>query len=223
VGLALENARLYATLQEYYMSVVKALAAALEAKDKYTQGHSFRVAWWARVIAREMKLSENEQEMVYIGGLLHDIGKVGIREHILLKKGGLTPEEKKEIMTHPRIGAKILKPANLPREVVAAVLYHHEDYNGGGYPEGLTGKRIPLLARIIRVADAYDAMKSDRPYRKAFSQQWIIEELRRCAGKQFDPAVVEAMQKVLEREPEDTIELSREKYLDFIGKLSSLE
>lgn len=200
VGLAIENAQLYKSLQEYYMSAVRALAAALEAKDKYTQGHSLRVARWAKAVAREMGLSEEEQEMVYIGGLLHDIGKVGVREHILLKAGKLTPAEQKEIQAHPSVGAKILEPANLPKEVVEAVLYHHEDYGGGGYPEGIAGEKIPFLARIIRVVDSYDAMKSDRPYRRTFSQERAIEELKRCSGKQFDPAVVEAMKKVLEQD-----------------------
>ncbi|WP_242839655.1 HD-GYP domain-containing protein [Desulfofundulus thermocisternus] len=210
VGLAIENAQLYESLREYYMSVVKALAAALEAKDKYTQGHSLRVAWWAKAVAGEMGLSDKEQEMVYIGGLLHDIGKVGVREYILLKTSELTPAEQKEIQSHPGVGAKILEPANLPKEVVEAVLYHHEDYDGGGYPEGIAGEKIPLLARIIRVVDSYDAMMSDRPYRKAFSQKWVIEELRRCSGKQFDPAVVEAMIKVLERDKSTCIELGGE-------------
>lgn len=130
---------------------------------------------------------------------MHDIGKVGVKEYILLKTSKLTPEEEKEIRIHPSVGAKILEPANLPQEVVEAVLYHHEDYDGGGYPEGIVGEKIPLLARIIRVVDSYDAMNSDRPYRKAFSQKWVIEELSRCSGKQFDPAVVEAMKKLIER------------------------
>jgi putative nucleotidyltransferase with HDIG domain len=200
VGLAIENAQLYESLREYYMNVVNALAAALEAKDKYTQGHSLRVALWSKDVAKEMGLSDNEQEMVYIGGLLHDIGKVGVREYILLKTGKLTPEEEKEIRTHPRVGEKILEPANFPQEVVEAVLYHHEDYDGGGYPEGIAGEEIPLLARIIRVVDSYDAMQSDRPYRKAFSTKWVKEELSRCSGKQFDPAVVEAIKKLLEQD-----------------------
>ncbi|MDK2836733.1 MAG: hypothetical protein PWP21_1510 [Thermosediminibacterales bacterium] len=199
VGLAIENAQLYESLQEYYMNVVNALAAALEAKDKYTQGHSLRVALWAKAVAQEIGLSDKEQEMVYIGGLLHDIGKVGLKEHILLKTSKLTPEEEKEIQTHPSVGAKILEPANLPKEVIEAVLYHHEDYDGGGYPEGIAGEKIPLLARIIRVVDSYDAMNSDRPYRKAFPQKWVIEELNRCSGKQFDPVVVKAMTKLIEQ------------------------
>lgn len=203
VGLAIENAQLYESLREYYMSAVRALAAALEAKDKYTQGHSLRVARWAKAVARKMRLSEEEQEMAYIGGLLHDIGKVGVREHILLKTGKLTPAEQKEIQAHPNTGAKILEPAKLPKEVIEAVLYHHEDYGGGGYPEGIAGEEIPLPARIIRVADSYDAMTSNRPYRRAFSQERVIKELKRCSGKQFDPAVVEAMEKVLEQDKID--------------------
>ncbi|WP_425057906.1 hypothetical protein SCACP_24720 [Sporomusa carbonis] len=199
VGLAIENAQLYESLREYYMNVVNALTAALEAKDKYTQGHSLRVALWAKEVAKEIGLSDKEQEMIYIGGLLHDIGKVGVREQILLKTDKLTPEEEKEIHTHPRTGARIMEPANLPKEVVEAVLYHHEDYDGGGYPEGIAGEKIPLLPRIIRVVDSYDAMKSDRPYRKAFSKKWVIEELNRCSGKQFDPVVVEAMIKLIEQ------------------------
>ncbi|MDN5322543.1 MAG: hypothetical protein PWQ67_997 [Clostridia bacterium] len=200
VGLAIENAQLYESLREYYMNVVNALAAALEAKDKYTQGHSLRVALWAKAVAEEMGLSGKEQEMVYIGGLLHDIGKVGVREYILLKTSKLTSEEEKEIRTHPSVGAKILEPANFPQEVVEIVLYHHEDYDGGGYPEGISGEKIPLLARIIRVVDSYDAMKSDRPYRKTLPQKWVIEELNRCSGKQFDPSVVEAIKKLIEQD-----------------------
>lgn len=200
VGLAIENAKLYESLKDKFMSVVKALATALEAKDKYTQGHSLRVAHWARSVAGEMGLSDKEQEMVYIGGLLHDIGKVGVKEQILLKKDKLTPAEKEEIISHPELGVKILKPASFPKEVVEAVLYHHEDYSGGGYPKGIAGEKIPILARIIRVVDSYDAMVSNRPYRKAFSHKWVIDEMRRCSGKQFDPEVVEAMEKVLKKD-----------------------
>jgi putative nucleotidyltransferase with HDIG domain len=138
--------------------------------------------------------------MVYIGGLLHDIGKVGVKKQILLKKDKLTPAEKEEIISHPELGVKILKPASFPKEVVEAVLYHHEDYSGGGYPKGIAGEKIPILARIIRVVDSYDAMVSNRPYRKAFSHKWVIDEMRRCSGKQFDPEVVEAMEKVLKKD-----------------------
>ncbi|MBC7337817.1 MAG: HD domain-containing protein, partial [Clostridia bacterium] len=157
LGLALENARLYSSLREYYLSAVQALAAALEAKDVYTRGHSVRVSKWARSCARLLGLSAEEQEQVYLAGLLHDLGKIGVSEGILLKPGPLIPEERKEMQNHPEVGTRILEPARFPAAVIAAVRHHHEDYGGGGYPAGLSGEEIPLLARILRVADAYDA------------------------------------------------------------------
>lgn len=191
-GLALQNARLYSSLREYYLSAVRALAAALEAKDVYTRGHSLRVARWAQACARVLGLGVEEQEQVYLAGLLHDLGKIGVRESILLKPGRLDEEERKEIEWHPVIGARILEPARFPAVVIQAVRHHHEDYDGRGYPGGLVGEEIPLLARILRVADAYDAMTSARPYREALGAQEAREELRRYAGRQFDPQVVEA-------------------------------
>ncbi|MFZ5767410.1 MAG: HD domain-containing phosphohydrolase [Bacillota bacterium] len=202
-GLALENARLYSSLREYYLSAVRALAAVLEAKDVYTRGHSLRVARWAQACARVLGLGAEEQEQVYLAGLLHDLGKIGVREGILLKPGRLDEEEIKEMQGHPVVAARILEPARFPAAVIAAVRYHHEDYGGGGYPAGLVGEEIPLLARIIRVADAYDAMTSARPYRQAFSAQQAREELRRCAGRQFDPRVVEAFLGIPAEEMED--------------------
>ncbi|MCS5695566.1 HD domain-containing phosphohydrolase [Desulfofundulus thermocisternus] len=196
LGLALENARLYSSLRKYYLNVVQALAAALEARDAYTRGHSLRVAKLARLCARFLGLGAGEQEQVYMAGLLHDIGKIGVRENILLKPGPLTPEERKEMQGHPEVGARILEPAGFPGGVTAAVRHHHEDYGGGGYPDGLSGEEIPLLARIIRVADAYDAMTSARPYRKALTPDQAFNELKRCAGSQFDPRVVEAFLRI---------------------------
>lgn len=203
LGLAMENARLYSSLREHYSSTVQALAAALEAKDMYTRGHSVRVAKWARACARELKLSPEEQEQIYLSGLLHDLGKIGVREDILLKPGPLTLEERKEMQKHPEVGARILEPARFPAAVIAAVRHHHEDYGGGGYPAGLSGEEIPLLARIIRVADAYDAMTSARPYRQAFTPERAREELKRCAGQQFDPRVVDAFLQIPQDEIKD--------------------
>ncbi|MFZ5898914.1 MAG: HD domain-containing phosphohydrolase [Bacillota bacterium] len=203
LGLALENARLYSSLQEYYSSTVQALAAALDAKDVYTRGHSVRVAKWARACARMLGLGAGEQEQVYLAGLLHDLGKIGVRESILLKPGPLTAEERKEMQSHPGVGARILEPAKFPDAVIAAVRHHHEDYDGGGYPDGLAGEEIPLLARIIRVADTYDAMMSARPYRQALTPRQAREELRRWAGRQFDPRVVEAFLQLPGKEIED--------------------
>ncbi|MDK2882884.1 MAG: hypothetical protein PWP58_1220 [Bacillota bacterium] len=205
LGLALENARLCSPLREYYLSTVHALAAALEVKDVYTRGHSIRVAKWARSCARMLGLGAEEEEEVYLAGLLHDVGKIGIRENILLKPTPLTPEDRKEIQSHPEIGARILEPARFPAAVIAAVRHHHEDYGGGGYPAGLQGEEIPLLARIIRVADAYDAMTSARPYRKALTPQEAREELKRCIGRQFDRRVVEAFLRIPEQEMQEAL------------------
>lgn len=202
-GLALDNARLYSSLREYYLSAMQALAAALEAKDVYTRGHSARVAKWARACARMLGLSAEEQEQVYLAGLLHDVGKIGVRENILLKPGCLTAEERKEMQGHPEVGARILEPARFPAAVVAAVRHHHEDYGGGGYPVGLAGEEIPLLARIIRVADTYDAMTSTRPHRQALTPQQAREELRRYAGQQFDPRMVDAFLRIPQDEMEE--------------------
>lgn len=196
LGLALENARLYSSLRKYYLNVVQTLAAALEARDAYTRGHSLRVAKLARLCARLLGLGAGEQEQVYMAGLLHDIGKIGVRENILLKPGPLTSEERKEMQGHPEVGARILELAGFSGGVTAAVRHHHEDYGGGGYPDGLSGEEIPLLTRIIRVADAYDAMTSTRPYRKALTPDQAFNELKRCAGSQFDPRVVEAFLRI---------------------------
>jgi putative nucleotidyltransferase with HDIG domain len=201
-GLALANARLYSSLRDYYLSAVQALAAALEAKDFYTRGHSVRVANWARACARVLGLGAEEKEQVYLAGLLHDLGKIGVRENILLKPGPLTEEERKEMQSHPVVGARILEPARFPAAVITAVRHHHEDYGGGGYPAGLVGEEIPLLARIIRVADTYDAMTFARPYRQPLTQRQAREELRRWAGRQFDPRVVDAFLRIPEEELE---------------------
>lgn len=205
IGLALENARLYSSLREYYLSTVQALTAALEAKDVYTRGHSIRVAKWARSCACMLGLGAEEEEQVYLAGLLHDLGKIGVREDILLKPGPLTPEERKEIQGHAELGARILEPARFPAAVIAAVRHHHEDYGGGGYPAGLQAEEIPLLARVIRVADAYDALISARPYRKALTPTEAREELKRCTGRQFDRRVVEAFLRIPEKEMQEAV------------------
>ncbi|AZK59286.1 HD domain-containing phosphohydrolase [Candidatus Desulforudis audaxviator] len=204
VALAIENARMYALLREHYLTAVKALAVAMEVKDVYTQGHSVRVAQLSRACARELGLSGEALDQIYLAGLLHDIGKIGVPESILLKPGRLSAVEWEEVRGHPVVGARIVEPARFPAAVVAVVRHHHEDYGGGGYPDGLAGEEIPLLARIIRVADAYDAMTSTRPYRRGLTAEEAIEELRRGAGRQFDPRVVEAFLRIPAAELEET-------------------
>ncbi len=168
-------------------------AKTIDAKDKYTNGHSTRVAEYSREIARRMKMSEQEQERIYYVALLHDIGKIGIPDHILNKPGFLTEEERQVIQTHPVIGAEILKDFNALSGITEGAKYHHERYDGKGYCEQKKGKQIPLVARIIGVADTYDAMSSDRCYRKALSTEVIIEELNKGIGTQFDPEIVPYM------------------------------
>jgi putative nucleotidyltransferase with HDIG domain len=203
VGLALENARLYTSLRRYYLSALQALTAALEAKDTYTRGHSVRVARLAQASARALGLSDEQQEQLYLAALLHDIGKIGVSDSVLLKPGPLEPAEWEEVRSHPVVGGRIVEPAGFHPQVVAAIRHHHEDWSGGGYPDGLAGEEIPLLARIISAADAYDAMTSDRPYRRARTAEEAIEELRRGAGRQFDPRVVDAFLRIPAAEMEE--------------------
>lgn len=199
---AIENARLYEKSENQFMETIRALTGAVEAKDPYTKGHSDVVTNYAVLIAREMGFSEEELRNVEIAGRLHDIGKIGIPEAILNKPGKLTDEERKVIEEHPKIGAHILKNAPSLKEIMPVMLYHHERYDGRGYPTGLAGETIPLEARIMAVADSFNAMTSDRPYRKALPLEVAIDELKRCSGGQFDPEVVGVFLKILAREKE---------------------
>lgn len=182
----------YMQMHKIYMATVQALAAAIDAKDHYTKGHSDRVAEYAAAIAREMRLPEDKVEAIHFGALLHDVGKIGVGEAILNKPDKLTNEEFTSIKDHPVIGATILQPITFIKNVPTFVRHHHERYNGKGYPDGLSGEQIPLESRIIAVADVYDAMTTDRPYRKAFSHQEAADYIRQQAGVEFDPHVAEA-------------------------------
>ncbi len=168
-------------------------AGTIDAKDKYTNGHSTRVAQYSRELARRMGLNEQEQEHIYYVALLHDIGKIGIPDNILNKPGKLTPEEREVIQRHPKIGAEILKNFTALDGIMDGAKYHHERYDGKGYCEGRAGEDIPLMARIIGVADTYDAMSSERCYRKPLSEDIILSELKNGSGTQFDPAIVPYM------------------------------
>ncbi|MCL4474448.1 MAG: response regulator [Actinobacteria bacterium] len=178
-------------IRSTFLGALKALAEALEAKDPYTNGHSKRVTEITVTLAREMGLSEEEQDRIRLAGLVHDIGKIGVPEAILHKVGKLTDEEFDLIKEHPGMGEKILKPIIRDSEVLAIVGYHHERFAGGGYPEGISGEQIPLGARLLAVADAFDAMTSSRPYRKAMSVDKAKGQLLANRGSQFDPELVD--------------------------------
>jgi putative two-component system response regulator len=179
-------------LRRLFMGSIKALAQALEAKDEYTQGHSERVAEVAVGIANYLSLSESEINDMWLAGFLHDIGKIGIQETVLNKPGKLSPSEWQMIQQHPVLAERILCPIEELSEVIKIVRHHHERYDGSGYPDGLSGSDIPLGARILSVADAYDALTSKRPYRDALSHEDAVAVLEESAGTQFDPVIVRA-------------------------------
>jgi len=191
-------------LRTAYVQTVGALAEAIDAKDAYTRGHSERVGVYASKIAREMGFTKEFIERVYIAGLLHDVGKIGIRDAVITKPDKLTREEYEEIMEHPAIGARILEPVDFLADIAPCVRHHHEWYDGSsrGYPDQLRGDSIPLPSRIILVADTVEAMTSDRPYRKALTIDRVISELNKYSGSQFDPSCVEAFLRLLDREGE---------------------
>ncbi|HVP30662.1 MAG TPA: HD domain-containing phosphohydrolase [Myxococcota bacterium] len=195
-------------LRTAYVETIRALAEAVDAKDAYTRGHSERVGVYASKIARELGGFPKEFiERVYIAGLLHDVGKIGVRDAVITKPDRLTPAEYEEIKRHPEIGARILEPVTFLSDVASCVRHHHEWYDGSehGYPKRLRGDDIPLPSRIILVADTVEAMTSDRPYRRGLSLDNVISELRRFSGSQFDPAVVKPCLRLLEREGDSFI------------------
>jgi putative nucleotidyltransferase with HDIG domain len=176
-----------------YLGVIGALAAALDARDPYTAGHSQRVADLSVDIGRQMRLSDTDLETLRLGALLHDIGKIGVSDAVLRKPSKLTPEEFEQIKLHPTLGARILKPLRFLDAQLAIVELHHERPDGRGYPHGLRGDEIPMFARIVHVADAFDAMTSARAYRAALPVSTAVAELWRLIGADFDPQVVQAM------------------------------
>ena len=197
IAVTLNNARLYEDLEASYLAAVSALANSLDAKDAYTRGHSERVAWYSVEIGRKMTLTTEEIKNLHIGALLHDIGKIGISENIINKPSRLTAEEFELIKTHPARGADIIEPAKFLEKKLPLIKYHHERIDGNGYPEGLRGEEIPKLARIVCVADSYDAMTSVRAYRNPMSREAAIQELIKFSGTQFDSKVVTAFIDVL--------------------------
>ncbi len=192
LGLHARSSDRYQDLKELLVGLTRSLTSALDAKDSYTYGHSERVARIAVELGREMGLSGEELGDVYLAGLLHDVGKIGVRDAILSKRGALTPEEFEHIKQHVITGYTILSDLRPIRHLLPGVLYHHERVDGTGYPDGLAGDAIPLLARLLAVADAYDAMSTTRPYREAMPCRKVEETLVQGAGKQWDSQVVEA-------------------------------
>lgn len=201
-AVAIENATLYENSKKYFIKTIDALIAAVEAKDKYTEGHSQRVSKYAQVIAEMLDLQREKIEDLKVAGILHDVGKIGISDNILLKPGKLTNEEYEEIKQHPIISNRILYSVGLSETTMRAIACHHERYDGKGYPFGLSGDELDVESQIIAVADAFDAMTSNRSYRKALSAESAIKELIKNKGTQFGPIVVDSIVSIFENYPE---------------------
>src|SRR4030043_740092 len=192
VAIAIENATLYQELKQAFYYTAMALAEAIEIRDPYTGGHTKRVMDYSNMKGKEIRFPQRELENLELAAILHDVGKIGVKDNILLKKGKLSPEELGEMVRHPKYGAEILNHFRHLSEVALGVKGHHERFDGPGYPDKLCGEEIPLIARIIAVADSFDAMTTDRPYRKAIEMERAFEELKYNMGTQFDKNVVEA-------------------------------
>jgi putative nucleotidyltransferase with HDIG domain len=169
---------------------LEVLGETIEAQHEFMRGHAQRTSFYAGMLCDRLCLSAREQEQVRVAGFLHDVGKVGVASELLARPGALDPQERRAVERHPVIGVGLVEPLGLPSEVSMAILHHHEWWDGRGYPDGLFGAQIPIAARIVSVADAYDAMTSDRPYRRALPQEVAVEELKRFSGVQFDPVLV---------------------------------
>lgn len=198
--VARQDFEVYMNLQEAYMKTVGSLVTAIEAKDPYTKGHSERVAEYAEGTARVLGWSEDKLKTIKYAALLHDVGKIGIAKKILGKDGKLSEEEFKMVQDHPDLGARIVREIQFLEEVIPAVFHHHEALDGSGYLEGLVGDSIPISARVMAVADSFDAMTSARPYRPALDRETAVRELIACSGAQFDKIVVNALLKSLHLE-----------------------
>ena len=209
VAMAVRNAQLFERLNEelakrkqLFLSTIEAIGKAIEAKDRYTKGHTERVTTVSEAIGKELRndaslgLDDKFLENLRIAASLHDIGKIGVPEGILNKEGALSPEERKVMELHPLIGASILEPIEDLKEAIQGIKYHHERYDGKGYPDGLNSSNLPLIAAIIAVSDSFDAMASDRPYRKALDKEIVIKEIEKLANQQFHPKVVSAFLKL---------------------------
>jgi HD-GYP domain-containing protein (c-di-GMP phosphodiesterase class II) len=195
-GVAVQEERLREGLEDLFMSVIVSLTMALEAKDPYTEGHSVRVAAYSEAIGKQLGLTSSVLDLIHRSCLLHDIGKIAVDETILAKKGRLNALEREKMDMHVLIGEDILRPIALLHPLLPGVRHHHERFDGSGYPDGLKGEDIPIEARIMAVADAFDAMTSSRPYREPLPEEEALIELRQAAGAQFDPRIVAAFEQI---------------------------
>ena len=193
-----ENKELIERLEKGYVQTIVALANSIDSKDRYTRGHSQRVGDLAMEVGKELGLDGKALDDLRYGGILHDIGKIGAPEHILLKKERLTDDEMKVMREHPKVGAQIVAPVGFLAGVLPAVESHHERWDGAGYPKGLKGEDIPLIARIVTAADTWDACTSTRPYSKAMGNGEAIEVIRNLSGAQLDPKVAQALIRIIE-------------------------
>jgi putative nucleotidyltransferase with HDIG domain len=184
--------------RDLFIGSLRAFVAAVDAKDPYTRGHSERVAAYSRTIARYLQLPEEVQHKIWIGALLHDVGKIGVEDRILRKEGVLAPDEYEQMKMHTVIGAEIMTPIEQLKEMIPAIRSHHEAWNGRGYPDGLKGEQIPLFARIVGVADTFDAITTNRPYQQAYSLQFAVETITRLTGSRFDAKIVTAFLRAFE-------------------------
>ncbi len=198
-------------LEQAYLDMIQTLRYTVEAKDLYTRGHSDRVSEYSVLIGEKLGLSEDEIKTLRIGGLFHDIGKIGIPDKILLKTEKLTDDEYSEIKNHPSIGAHILGASSVFNNIIPIVKHHHERYDGRGYPSGLNGEEIPYMARIAALADTFDAMTSKRSYRNALELNVVVQEIERCKGTQFDPKISDIFLDILKNEF-DKIKEIQDKY-----------
>ena len=205
----------YKQLEKAYMESIQTLRYTVEAKDTYTRGHSDRVSAISVLIGKELGLSNEDIRRLEIGGLFHDIGKIGVPDSILQKEGKLSENEYSEIKNHPTIGAHILSTASIFQDILPIVKYHHERYDGKGYPEQLSGEKIPFLARITAIADTFDAMTSRRSYRDSLPIETVISEIEGCKGTQFDPEIATVFINILKNSPEKIIEI-QEKYKEAV-------
>ena len=198
-------------LEKAYLENIQTLRYTVEAKDTYTRGHSDRVSEISVLIGKKLNLSEEDLRILKIGGLFHDIGKIGVPDSILLKESKLTDNEYSEIKNHPSIGAHILSTATIFKDIIPIVKHHHERYDGNGYPGQLKGEEIPYMARIASIADSFDAMTSRRTYRDSLPIETVIAEFERCKGTQFDPEITDVFLDILKNHYEDIKEI-QEKY-----------